>query len=140
MRRRALNDGDRREKARERATGDPHRPTERARCWPSQALRPTGRSAGANGPAAACRNGHGTRADARRRDLLESCSFDATRVAVGEQQNYRLARTHPAAECRYLRHHEAHHFVVMRFAVHAHRPEPEGSCLTAGIRARGADE
>ena len=136
----ARHDGDRREKARERPAGDPHRPTARSRHRPSKSLWPTGRSAGANGPVIALRHMHGTRADARRRDPLESCSSDAARVAVGEQQRNRLARTHPAAGGRYLRHHEAHGFVVMRCAVHAHHPQPERSRPAAGIRARGAEQ
>ena len=94
----ARHDGDRRENARDRAAGDPHRPTARSRCRPGKALRPTGRSAGANGPATALRHTHGTRADARRRDPLGSCSSDAARVAVGEQQRNRLAQD--ASCCR----------------------------------------
>ena len=140
LRRRARHDGDNREKARDRAAGDPHRPTARSRCRPSKARRPTGRPVAAHGPVTALRHMHATRTDARWRDPLGSRSPDAGRVAVGEQQRNRIARTHPAARCRYLRHHEAHGHVVMRGAVHAHRPQPECSRLAARIRARCAEQ
>ena len=140
VRRRARHDSDNREEARHRAAGDAHRPTERSQCRPSKALRLTGPPAAASCPVTALWHLHGTRADARRRDPLGSCSSDAARVAVDEQQRNRIARTHPAARSWYLRHHETHGFVVIRCAVHAHHPQPERSRPAAGIRARGAEQ